>query len=285
MLNLVFSGGVVPASGGCRIVGDWIDDRGRVWARAFSQRNLSWIELAGLGTFAFSTGSTEVRVWPHPEASHKAVVDTFSRVVQPIILQALGQQVLHAAAAIGPAGVVAFSGSRGCGKSTLAFAMQQVGWQQFADDALLLRFDRLCVTACPLPFTPRLRPDSRAHFADQPGLILSAEPQLTGLPLAAVFLLQQNDGLNSPRVLLMQGARALSQLLAHAHFFDTKDPRHMRQLYENYLQLVTQVPVFTLEYRPNFRGLTQLTHAVIAATSNDAGAIDSSELRPSVPVP
>jgi hypothetical protein len=157
--------------------------------------------------------------------------------------------------------------------------MQQAGWRQFADDTLLLRFDRSCVTACTLPFTPRLRPDSRAHFADQPGPIWSAEPQLIDLPLAAVFFLQQNNGLNSPRVLLMQGARTLSELLAHAHFFDTEDPRHMRRLYENYLQLVAHVPVFTLEYPPNLRRLTQLTRAVIAATSTDAGAIDSSEGR------
>jgi hypothetical protein len=163
--------------------------------------------------------------------------------------------------------------------------MQQAGWRQFADDVLLLRFDRRCVTACPLPFTPRLRPDSRAQFADLPDRVALAEPPLTDLPLAAVFLLQQNDCLNSPRVSLMQGARALSKLFDHIHFFDTEDPKHMRQLYENYLELIARVPVFTLEYRPDFQQLTQLTRVVVAATSTDASTIDLSELRPVVPVP
>ena len=282
MLTLVFSGGVAPVLGAARIVGDWVDECGCVFARAFSGSNLSWVEWAGVGTFVFSTGSTEVRVWPHPKASDTAVVDTFSRAIQPIVLQAFGQQALHAAGAIGPAGVVAFCGNKGSGKSTLAFAMRQVGWRQFADDVLLLRFEKFRVTACPLPFTPRLRPDSRGHFASLIGLVKPGEPLLSDLPLAAVFLLRHEDGLDSPRISLLPGARALSELLAHAHFFDTKDRRHMQQLYENYLELIARVPVFALEYRPNFQRLPQLTRAVVAATGVDAGAIDSSELRPTV---
>src|SRR5262245_22861002 len=110
MLTLVFSRGAAPTQGAARTVGDWLDECGCVFARAFRGRNLSWIEWAGVGTFAFSIGSTEVRVWPDPEAHHAAVVDTFSRAIQPIVLQALGRQALHAGAAIGPAGVVAFCG-------------------------------------------------------------------------------------------------------------------------------------------------------------------------------
>jgi hypothetical protein len=235
-----------------------------------------------VGTFAFSTGSTEVRVWPDAEAHHTAVVDTFSRAIQPIVLQALGRQALHAGAAIGPGGVVAFCGSKGSGKSTLAFAMRQAGWHQFADDVLLLRFEKHAVTACPLPFTSRLRPDSRRHFADLPNPVAHGEPQLTDLPLAAVFLLRHDASLDTPRLSLMQGARALSELLAHAHFFDTEDRRHMRQLYENYAQLIARVPVFALEYQPNFQCLPRLTGAVVAAIGADGGGVDSSELQPAV---
>jgi hypothetical protein len=279
MLTLVFARGAAPASDACRKVGDWIDDCGRVLARAFSRRNLHWIEFPGVGKFGFSAGSSKVRVWPDPEASHETIFDAFSRFVQPIVLQALGQQVLHAGAAVGPAGVLAFCGAKGSGKSTLAFAMQQAGWQQFADDALILRFDKNCVTACPIPFAPRLRPDARAHFAAVRGAIARAQPQLTNLPLAAVFLMQQDGGLNSPRVSLMRGGEAFSKLLAHAHYFDGEDPKHMRQLLQDYLEVVARVPVFTLEYRHNFQWLPQLTRAVVeAAISADAGAIDSSKL-------
>jgi hypothetical protein len=68
-------------------------------------------------------------------------------------------------------------------------------------------------------------------------------------------------------------------LVPHAHFFDTEDPTHVRQLLEDYLELVARVPVFTLEYEPNFQRLPQLTRAVVeAATSIDTDAVGSSEL-------
>jgi hypothetical protein len=278
MLTLVFGRGAAPESARRRRVGDWIDDSGRVLAWAFSGENLDWIEFSGVGKFAFSIDSTEVCVWPDPQASREVIFDTFSRILQPIILQALGQQALHAAGVVGPGGVLAFCGGKGSGKSTLAFAMQQAGWQQFADDALVLRFDECCVTACPIPFTPRLRPDA-AHFTAVYGPIARAQPQLTNLPLAAVFLLQQDNSVNSPRVSLQRGAAAFSKLLAHAHCFDGGDLGHVRQLLRNYLEVVARVPVFTLEYQPNFQALPQLTHAVVeAALRATAGGADSSKL-------
>jgi hypothetical protein len=265
MLTLVFAGGAAPTAGTNRLVGHWIDEGGTVFARAYSTGNLHWSDCSRLGIFVFSAGSKEVRVWPDPETSQEAIIDTFSRAVQPIVLQALGQQALHAGAVVGPAGVVAFCGAKGSGKSTLAFAMQQAGWQQFADDALILRFDRLCVTACPLPFAPRLRRDSRAHFADLGSHVTATQQQLTELPLSAVFLLRQSDEVCNPRVSLMQASRALSELIAHAHFFDAGDLAHMRQLFGDYLGLVSRVPIFILEYRPNFQLLPQMTRAVLEA--------------------
>src|SRR5262249_47665583 len=149
-----------------RKVNEWVDDAGVVLARGFSSGDLQWIDWVGLGTFGFRAGSHEVRVWPQPGARHAAVVEAFSRTLQPLILQVLGWQVLHAGAVVWHTGVLAFCGSKGSGKSTLAFAMRQAGWQQFADDALVMRLDGGRVMACALPFTPRLRPATRAHFSN-----------------------------------------------------------------------------------------------------------------------
>src|SRR5262249_28016758 len=110
MLTLAFADGAAPATGGCRKVSEWAAEAGFVLAQAFSQSNLHWIELPGVGKFAFSADSTEVRVWPDPEASHTTIFEAFSRILHPIILQAMGQQALHAGAAVGPGGVLAFCG-------------------------------------------------------------------------------------------------------------------------------------------------------------------------------
>jgi hypothetical protein len=265
MLTLAFVVGEAPTAVEDRKVNEWLDESGQVIARAFSSStNFHRIEWPGLGVFAFAAGSHEVQVWPDPNVLQETVLDAFYRMLQPVILQALGWQALHAGAAVGPTGVLAFCGKAGTGKSTLAFAMHQAGWQQFADDALVMRFDRDLVTAYSLPFTPGLRPASRAHFAHLCSP-LASYGGLASSSLTAVFLLQQCVGLATPRVSLISRARAFSELLSHSHCFNAEDAIHTRKLVEDYLALAECVPVFTLEYRPDFRSLPQLTGAVMEA--------------------
>jgi hypothetical protein len=281
MLTLTFATGEAPIPTTRRRVNEWLDERG-VFARAFSGKDFYWIDWPGFGVFAFSVNSQAVQIWPEPGTPHEAVVDTFSRMLQPVILQALGWQALHAGAAVGPAGVVAFCGRKGSGKSTLAFAMHQAGWRQFADDVLVLRFGQDRVMSCPLPFTPQLRPASRAHFAYALSPSTSS-PDPTDVPLTTVFLLQQNPDLTSPHISLMPQARAFSELLAHAHCFDAENPTQTRRLVDDYLGLVTRVPVFALEYQPDLQQLPQLIRAVVeAATNRHVDGVFSSELQPAI---
>ena len=277
MLTLALAAGEARAPGQGRKVNEWLNHCGDVYARAFSWGDSHWIHWRGLGVFAFSTGSHQVRVWPESDIQYRSIVDTFSRILQPVILQALGWEALHAGAAVAPAGVLAFCGRAGSGKSTLAFAMQQAGWKQFADDALVLRLDQDCVTACPLPFRPELKPASRAHFGN--AHLPPAQQTQPDVPLVGVFLLKQDIGLMSPRVSLIPKARAFVELLAHAHCFDLCDSTHRRRLVDDYLRVAARVPIFTLEYQPNFQHLPQLTRAVVeAVTIMDPSADGASEL-------
>jgi hypothetical protein len=229
---------------------------------------LYWIEWLGVGVFAFSAGSHEVQVWPESGIRREAIVDIFDRTLQPIVLQALGEsQALHASAAAASAGVLAFCGRSGSGKSTLAFAMQQVGCLQFADDALVLRLDGDRVIARPLPFMHRLRPQSRAHF-ERVSELVSPKLDSADLPLAAIFLLQQDQSLARARISLAPQLRAFTEVLSHAHCFDPADPKHTRRLAEDYLEFTSRVPVFALTYPPDFRQLPQLTHTVAATVAN-----------------
>jgi hypothetical protein len=98
-----------------------------------------------------------------------------------------------------------------------------------------------------------------------------------------MFLLEQNARLTNVRVSLIPKARAFSELLTHARCFDAEDQTHKRQLVNDYLELVARVPVFLLEYRPDFLQLPRLIRAVMEAASGiDADAVFSSELRPAV---
>src|SRR5215471_15967646 len=111
MLSLIVSAGVAPKAG--RQVSEWRDDCGKVFARAFSSEDHYRIDWPGLGAFAFRPGRRDVLVWPEPGARHEEISDTFDRLLQPVILQVLGKQVLHAAAAAGPALTIAFCGNAG----------------------------------------------------------------------------------------------------------------------------------------------------------------------------
>jgi hypothetical protein len=262
MLRLGFAVGAAPKAG--RKVSEWLDDCGRVIVRAFSRETLHWLEWPEVGVFAFSARSHEVRVWPEPRARHETIVETFSRMARPIILQALGEgQVLHAGASVGPGGLLAFCGKSGSGKSTLSFAMQEVGYWQFADDALLLRIEQDRIIARQLPFVPRLRPASCAYFPSaryrRPS---STGPHSPDVRLNAIFLLQQTAGLTSPTISLMPPARAFSELLPLAHCFDMEGPTHTRRLVDDYLQVVACVPTFRLEYCPDLQGLPLLTRNI-----------------------
>jgi hypothetical protein len=261
MLSLSILEGVAPATG--RQVNEWTDECGKVFARAFSSDDHYRIDWPGLGAFAFRPGSRDVLVWPEPDAGHEEISDTFDRLLQPIILQALGKQALHAAASVGPSGTIAFCGSAGSGKSTLGFAMGQAGYRQLADDALVLQLEQDQVSVCPLPFAQKLRQASRLHFryADQvPATRVDVRP--ADLALSAIFLLRQDVQIERPQLTLLSQAQAFSALLAHAHCYDAQDPSHTRRLVDSYLAMVSLVPVFVFQYRPDLQQLPELTEII-----------------------
>jgi hypothetical protein len=261
LLSLTISAGVAPATG--RQTEEWRDECGKVFARAFSSDDHYRIDSPGLGAFAFRPGSSDVLVWPEPDAAHEEISDTFDRLLQPVILQALGKQALHAAAAVGPSGTIAFCGNSGSGKSTLGFAMQQADYRQLADDALVLQLEQDRVSVFPLPFAPRLRPASRLHFgySDQiPSLPVRFQP--ADLVLSSIFLLWQDDQIQCPRLTALPQAQAFSALLAHAYCYDAQDPSHTKRLVDSYLAIVSLVPVFALQYRLDLQQLPQLTEII-----------------------
>jgi hypothetical protein len=282
MLSLIISAGVAPPAG--RQVNDWRDETGKVFARAFSSENHYRIDWSGLGAFVFHPGSRDVLVWPEPGARHEEVSNTFYHLLQPVILQALCRQALHAAAALGPSGTVAFCGNAGSGKSTLGFAMRQSGYRQLADDALVLQLEQDRVSVCPLPFAPRLRPASRLHFNyfDQdPAPHVDVRP--ADLVLSAIFLLRQDEQAERPRLALLPQAQAFPAVLAQAYCYDAQDPSHTRRLVDSYLAIVSVVPVFALQYRPDLQWLPQLIEMIQDAAGSSSAKSSIFRLRDLVP--
>jgi hypothetical protein len=273
-LDLV-AGGRPPDPTAGRQVNFWCDDTGEICARLFTNGTARWVDWPRLGVFSFEPGSQSVQGFPAPGVRPEVVAETFARVLRPAILQALGSQALHASGVVGPEGVLAFCGPAMSGKSTLAYALQQAGLPEFADDTLVVSLAGGGVIAQALPFTPRLRPLSRSHFnaaarrgARALNVATSTHPAPSACPLAAIFVLTRDEMAgDSPTLGSVPPARAFSELLNHALCFDQTDPAEVARIVGDYLEIAKRVPVFALTYRPGFERLRALVDVVMNAPS------------------
>jgi hypothetical protein len=268
VLTLTFGTGArAPVAEG-RLVQAWSAETGEVYARAFAAADRRWIEWPGVATFTFATPLARVTAWPAPGATPEAIADTFFRVLQPVVLQAIGWQALHASAVAIDGRVVALCGRSGSGKSTLAYAIGRAlaapgapGPSHFADDAVVIERGDPAM-ALGLAFAPRLRASARRHFR-----IAGASRVVDGnpkrLPLAAVVVLEQRPDVAEPiRCRRVPETEAFQRLVTHAHCFDPSNPVEARRLVDDYLTWAARVPVYALTYRPGFDLLPAVIRAV-----------------------
>jgi hypothetical protein len=247
-------------------VASWSDEHGVAFATAWADGSDRWIDWPGVGRFAFGPGSTTIRVYPLRPLDE--VRDLFDRVLQPVVLQALGRQALHGSAVLGTGGVLAFCGCGRSGKSTLAYALGAHGFQQIADDAVLIDSIGIGVSVRALPFVPQLREASRRHFGQ--AHTCASSPPHRDLPVAAlrgIFILEQNPAMPWPLAERLPPVAAFAVLLPHAHCFDQRPSLQAAPLVDDYLRIVERVPVFRVSYAPSFAALDALVQSVTAVAS------------------
>jgi hypothetical protein len=192
-----------------------------------------------VATFTF--GPTGVKALAREDVAIEKIRDAHRRLVLPLALQALGQEVLHASAVAVEAGAVAFCAESGTGKSTVAYALARRGHPSCADDAVAIGLGRRGPELIPLPFALRLRSASAAYYGEdaQP---LEVQHPVARRPLAAICVLQRLDeGIGIRR---LGRAEAFPALLAHAYSFGLNDERRRRRMMQHYLSLASEVPVF-----------------------------------------
>lgn len=255
----------------------WLDLRDEVRAYGFTGPDGWSMEWPGVGTFRFGRvlGGT-VQCVPEPGVSQERLEDLYRRSVLPLAFQALGKETLHASAVRLSSGVVAFCGERGAGKSTVAYGLYRRGFEQRADDTLVLSIGPDDIRVVPLPFTPRLRPLSAEFFGtatptDDNGLPLH-ENGLSEALAAVLVLLPAAQAPQEPIVERLPPTNAFRAALAHAHCFDTGNPDSRRRLLENYLELAACVPVYHVTYRPGIQALPVLLDAILAAAGEPVRA-------------
>jgi len=117
--------------------------------QAFTSPDEMWQASAGsfllragarAGVFVAKNGC-QVTLQRSPNAEEHMLAFFFLDTVLAALLQQRGMVVLHANAAVTPAGAIAVSGVSGAGKSTTLAALLQRGCSMLADDITALRMD------------------------------------------------------------------------------------------------------------------------------------------------
>ena len=258
----------------------WLDAKGGVFAYCRVRGDVSSILLPGVATFRFAPDGDAVLAEPDPSVAPETVPATYDRHVLPLVLQALGTEVLHASAVRGPRGVAVFCGGTGTGKSTVAFGLSCRGYPLWADDAVALEFSEGAVRAARLPFEPRLRPSAAQFFgassaAGGGGAAGGGEATGEGAfaPVACVAILCRATGPRAVAVRRLGGGAALAAVLPHAQCFrlDDRDPK--RRMIERYLALTSRVPVLAVDFALGFDVLPAVLDRIerVALGAGDVG--------------
>jgi hypothetical protein len=259
MLSLVFAlshdGPETPPD--CDVVISDLDRRPRVfgWRRVDDY----WLSVPEIGNFRFRPGSNVVTAYATPGASPGDVRDAYHGDVLPVVVQiVLGAQSIHASAVVTPGDrIVAFCGTSEAGKTTIAVGLNRRGHALWADDVVAFdaRSDRL--TALRLPFDVNLRESSAAYFDSlTENATVRANgrpPEWTQSPLAAFFVL---DPLEEPLldylVQPLSASEAFIALLTQSFRFKPQTREEKRRMMQDYLELVTKLPVFRVQFREGF---------------------------------
>jgi hypothetical protein len=220
------------------------------------------IVVDDLATFRFSTEDALVTASPAPDARVDDVVHSFYTTVTPLVAWAVdGVEAIHASAVHHEAGVIAFCGPTESGKTTLAHALATRGYERYAEDALAFLAEASTILAVALPFTVSLREPTSTHFGgknipSRESVHVAARQKS---PLSAVFVLApDHNGSSSPTLEQFAPAQAMLELLPNAHRFRNQPGERDRQMFETYLALVDNVPIYRLTYPQAFEHLEEV---------------------------
>ena len=255
-------------------------------AIAYGWKEDAWYAMhwPGLCTYRFASDDPHITAFPEACASRALVYDVYRRSVLPMALQALGSEALHASAIEADGRVIAFAAVSQTGKSTVAYGLSRRGYEQWADDGVVLEVGGGRALAVPLPFDVRLRPESSGMF----GLDGSRFHQFSSMdaercserkptPLGAICVLSRSTECSSGSPVTierLEPAQAFAPVLTHAHEFDPSNLDRRRRMLQTYLELLDVVPVYDVRFRPGVEHFPRVLDAIVARLGLGAVADD-----------
>jgi hypothetical protein len=123
-----------------------------------------------MADFAIDAAGREVACFAGAQTSAQTLRHLFIDQVLPLVLNLRGQDALHATSILTQAGLCAFVGPSGVGKSTLAAAFQLEGYPVLSDDCLVVHEEGAGFVATPAYPGVRLWQDTATALGHQDSL-------------------------------------------------------------------------------------------------------------------
>jgi hypothetical protein len=233
-------------------------------------RGKHWVRLPGVAVFGYDPELDEVTAVVEAGMTRAVVAEAYRRVVLPMVQQARLSQVLHASGVRAASGVVAFCGTSGTGKSTVAYGLAQRGYPLWGDDAVCFARSDRGMESIPLPFDLFLRAPTASFFETASGSV-TTRPQTRSdateaVRLAAVCVLRAGDrpaSTGSPiRIAPLASAEAFTKTLEHAYSFGLSDKEQRARLVDQYLDLVATTPVYDVRFEHGLDRLEVVLDAI-----------------------
>jgi hypothetical protein len=202
--------------------------------------------------------------------------------LMPLMLSLRGREALHATAITTRAGVCAFIGPAGTGKSTLAGAFCRAGFVSVADDCLSL-VDSGAIAAVPAYPGLRLWNDTAAalgleddggptvaHYSLKRRAFPIADPRdfpLAPIPLARIYRLERSANGASSRSVRIESISprdALLELVQASFPLDITDQSTLERHFRFMERVVEEVPISRLVIPRGFDLLEEARAAVLA---------------------
>jgi hypothetical protein len=263
----------------------WILPTGEPWLSMAKDEWGYLLRFPGLADFCVDADGQEIVCHTRPGIPPHTVRHLLLDQVLPLVLTVRGRKALHATAVVTPAGVCAFTGPTGTGKSTLAASLLLAGFPVLSDDCLVLEEDNGQVLATPAYPGLRLREDalealrydsghfrSVAHYTSKQRLLPDGHGPhfLTQTcPVARIYsLVRPAEGgvggsLVAPRIQRLSPRDGFVELLPFLLHLDVTDRAVLARHFDFLERVVSHVPVRRLWVPNSFTALSAVHEVVL----------------------
>lgn len=262
---------------------EWREEDGVSWLLFGHRPGGYLLRFPDLADFSVSSDGGAIECVPLPGVPLETIRHLLLDQVVPLVCSRRGRLALHASAVATPAGALAFVGTTGQGKSTLAASLVLRGFPLLTDDCLVLDLRagqlygtpsypgvRLWDDSLATLFAGKLDAKHVAHYTTKRRVAVGADPASfhnAPIPILRIYFLATPEGgadENAVRVTLIPPSLALVDLVRFSFKLDITDQALLREEFQLLSKIVTMPLLYRLTFPHDYAWLTQAQSAVLA---------------------